>query len=248
MNTESNSSFIATLPNFSVKKLITRFSLSLISFLICYFGLRFLSENFFSLDELSPITKYFALSWLFYIPAVITSIICFYPQMSLLKIHFSSLSVKNVIKDTSILILISFSLSLLLNIVYFTNPGKSEISNLLANYNGLANFFSLNIFYFSQWVLVGVSEEIIFRAGIYRGLRSVLNKYISLIVAALIFVLMHELHFISSTFVFFSAIIAAIYFEKRNNLIPLILLHILQDMYIAGTTLYLSAYIVSLFV
>lgn len=240
--------FITTLPKFGLRKLLIRVVLSLAAFIICYFSLRVLFDSFvIPLNQINPVMRYFILSWIFYVPAVIISFLCFYPQKNVLRVYFSSLSAKEIIKDTVILVLISFSISLLLNIIYFSNTDKTEITALLANYKGLQNFFALNIVYFLQWVLVGFAEELIFRAGIYRGLRSVFSRYISLILSAILFVLMHDLHLFPSTFVFLSGIMAAFYFEKRNNLIPIIILHVLQDMYIAGITLYLSAYIVNLF-
>jgi membrane protease YdiL (CAAX protease family) len=241
------SSFVSSLPKFSIKVLIIRLIISLTVFFLSYLIIRSIVEtHFISLYTVSAIGKYLVLSWIFYPIAILISIFCFYPNKKILLQHFTSLTLIKVVYHTTILVLISFAVSLVLNVIYFINSDKSTAISLLSSYKGIGHFLSFNIFFFIQWVLVGLGEEIIFRGGFYRGIRSILPMGYSIILLSIFFLLMHSIHFYSSIFIFVSSAISAYYLEKQNNLVPIILLHILQDMYTAGITLYLGAYITSL--
>lgn len=92
------------------------------------------------------------------------------------------------------------------------------------------------------YLVVGIVEKILFRVVFYRYLRKVAPKFIAVIIASLLFTLVHFVTPTSGGFnIFVIGIVFALYYEYKNNLMTITLLHFMQDAVSGGLSVYLAA-------
>jgi membrane protease YdiL (CAAX protease family) len=165
----------------------------------------------------------------------------------LLKL-FTSLRILEVIKDFLIIGIPFYLVIFLVSTLNFIIDQKRllEVQNLLFNQtfeplfgNFVIDFIAFNIIY----VLVAISEEVLFRGGIYRGLRKKISKKLAIIISALIFYIPHwEFSILGVISVFGIAVINAWYLEYKNNLMVPMLIHYFHNAFSIGLTTFGSMY------
>lgn len=104
--------------------------------------------------------------------------------------------------------------------------------SLLLNLLGYINFLNIQIdgkslaLYFVIFIMVAISEEVLFRGYILNNLLSVMNKYLALLISAAIFALLHILNFDLTFIAFINLILAglllgATYIYTKNLWFPI---------------------------
>ncbi len=161
------------------------------------------------------------------------------------------------LRDFLVLLVIDFLLLYLFIIAdYFVSPDHlregremwreifSGVSNTppLTSNPVLDVILSLTVF-----SLVGLTEELVFKGGIYRLLRTKFKKLTALVTYSAIFTLFHFSD-LKSFFsfpilaLFLSSVISGYYYERRNNLLPNTLVHAVHDFIGAGLILLAAVY------
>jgi membrane protease YdiL (CAAX protease family) len=169
---------------------------------------------------------------------------------------FNSLNFKEVFKDF-ILICLPFNiLILIVSTASLLNDQKrlTELQELSTQpfYPILGNFFNDWIMFTILYLLIGFTEEVLFRGGIYRGLRKKLSKNWAWIISGLIFYIPHwQFSILGLVSIFGLGLINAWYLEYKNNLMVPSLLHYFQNAFSVGLTtfgsLYLAQYILEVY-
>lgn len=181
----------------------------------------------------------------FYGFQLICSFWVFNVSFTLLKKQYFSLPARSVLKHLLIIFLLLFSFFYLVDVFHFLSNKQDMIKAL--NFFNTPSESSDNsliswILIIFLWLLVGVGEEIVFRGVLYRYLRKLSPRFVAAIIASLLFTLVHfTTPFTGGIGIFVVGIVYALYYEYKNNLITITLLHFLQDILIASLSTYLAA-------
>lgn len=184
-----------------------------------------------------------------YLPLILFTVRNFFKNVSDVRRQYTSLKFPVVLKHVLFISLIFYSALFVLNFAYFVfNPSEAK-SELFYFENPLNTGSIFNpaldiVFFLSIWLLTGVAEELFFRGAIYRNLRKLSNKFVAILIASLFFVLPHApsnlIGFIS---IFSIAVIFTLYYEYKNNLLTITILHFIHDLLGAGLLAYAAAYV-----
>ncbi|MDO8497379.1 MAG: type II CAAX endopeptidase family protein [bacterium] len=178
------------------------------------------------------------------IVALVLSIRLLFKQ-NILKQQLTSLPIRTVIFHIGILGLFLFSLSILFSFAtMIMNPELiqttlEEFSTAEeSTFPNLISVLLLAIFITST---TGFWEEIFFRGGIYRVLRGRYTKAISIVVSGIIFSLVHPLSILNFLYMMIFCSILSIYYEYKNNILTIAVLHTLNDLIFAGLSSLIAA-------
>ena len=196
----------------------------------------------------NELTQSMVFMFLIYPSMIIFSYKYFYSSFIKLRIHLTSLKFTDVIKHAIILLISATILSYVFNVIGFIlNPSDIQVTLDLFKDSASQNTNYLEIIFLPLlWVLVGLGEELLFRAGIYRSLRNNYSMIISLISTSLLFTLLHPMSIRNSIVIFIISMLYGFYFEYKNNLLTIVIVHTFQDLMIAGISAFSSAYTANL--
>lgn len=247
---DKSQEFIKLLPNTTAKKFVIKLLILSISFFLFFLlialGLFFIFQTNYFEDMSGNLSKFLTFAIILYGFTLIASFFIFNVSFSLLKKQYFSLPLKQVIKHVLIISISLFSFIYLVNIVQFLND-KSLATELLNIFNNpspdSSNYVTEFFLIVFLWLLVGIAEEILFRVVFYRYLRRLLPRIIAAVLASILFSVFHptSLILIGWINVFIIGMVYSLYYEYKNNLMTITILHFLQDIFIAGLSMYLAA-------
>jgi len=235
--------FIQNLPKITLFSLLGKILFSLVIIALILIIPSIIIFSFISNQE----NQYILIALFLYLALIFVSIKFFYSSFLQLKLQLTSLSIKQVLKHVAIIAIPFYIISFVLTLIYYlTNP--AGIEQVISSFDALANspavinpYFDFFLFT-SLWLLVGIAEELFFRGGIYRSLRNNTSLIFAVVISSLLFVIPHPPYGLSSLPIFLLGLIYAFYFEYKNNLLTIIILHAIHDLIGVALLAYLSAH------
>lgn len=181
---------------------------------------------------------------------IILAPILFYNSPKQLITQLTSLDAPLILRHSFILCTASFLMGFIAILITLSlNPNEvKSIMNPPQNYTTpIFNNYLLDLIMFALFcAIVSLSEEILYRGGVFRALRVKFKPIIALIISSLIFSAIHGFQSITQTIItFIFGFIIAFYFEYKNNLLVPIIVHFVNNFLNTGLIIISGTWIAS---